>query len=300
MSTPMLRQPRPAVVETTARPQRVGLIAARSKVEAQELSVNVAHALDVAGAEVVREENLVSGEHDPIDAIVVLGGDGLMIRAARMVPGAPLLGINFGHVGFLTLVERDGWRQALESVLAGRHHVQRGPTLDTSVFRDGCAISDGWGINDAVIRAGPQMTELELYIDGRYVNTYPGDGMIVATPQGSTAYCMAAGGPILTRGVRGFAVVPLNPHSPIRIPLVVEEEALIELVVSRNRPCWLYLDGDIPSSVELEQGDTVRVCRGEPTFALVLLDGMSFYDAIRSRFNFLVRPEAVPSRRPTP
>ena len=279
-----------------AAPPTIGIIAAGNKPQAAALESEMTGWLRERGVTVRDEAALLREGAAGVDAVAVLGGDGLMMRAARMVPGAPLLGINFGHVGFLTLVERDGWRQALESVLAGRHHVQRGPTLDTSVFRDGCAISDGWGINDAVIRAGPQMTELELYIDGRYVNTYPGDGMIVATPQGSTAYSMAAGGPILTRGVRGFAVVPLNPHSPIRIPLVVEEDALIELVVVGNRPCSLYLDGDVPTAVPLEQGDTVQMRRGDTSFGLVMLDSMSLYDAIRSRFNFQVRPHAVPSR----
>ena len=103
MSTATLRQPRPAVGAPAPKPRRVGLIAARSKVEAQDLSVNVASALEVAGAEVVREEILASGAHGPVDAIVVLGGDGLMIRAANSYPGIPLLGINFGNVGFLAL-----------------------------------------------------------------------------------------------------------------------------------------------------------------------------------------------------
>ena len=279
-----------------AAPQTIGIVAARNKPEAATLHDEIAAWLGGRGVAVRDEEAMLRDGAAGVDLVVVLGGDGLMMRSARMFPNVPLLGINFGYIGFLTMIERGKWRAALEAVLGGRHRVQRGPTLAATVLRGGRPFSEGWVINDAVIRAGPQLIEIELYVDGCYVNTYPGDGMIVSTPQGSTAYCMAAGGPILTHGVRGFAVVPINPHSPIRIPLVVEEEALIELVLVRNRPSWLYLDGDEASSVELEQGDTVQVRRGEATFALVMLDGMSLYDAIRSRFNFLVRPGAVPSR----
>ena len=294
MSTPTLRQPRPAVVETTARPQRVGLIAARSKVEAQELSVNVAHALDVAGAEVVREENLASGEHDSIDAIVVLGGDGLMIRAANSYPGIPLLGINFGNVGFLALIERRDWQRAIDALLQGDYAVQQGSTLQAELVREGTSEPQGWAINDVVVRAGMRMVDIEIYIDGHYVNTYPGDGMIVATPHGSTAYCMAAGGPILTAGVKGFAIVPISCHSPIRTPFVVSEEAIIEMVVANDHDSALILDGR--ETAHLERWDIVRVSRGEHAFKLVTLKSTNFYEAFRTKFNFRIRPDAVPSR----
>ncbi len=115
--------------------------------------------------------------------IAVLGGDGMMMRAARMFPDVPLLGINFGHVGFLTMVERNDWRHALELVLAADYRIQRGPTLRVELVRDGRLVEWGPVINDAVIRAGPQLIEVEVYINGQYVNIYPGDGMIVSTPR---------------------------------------------------------------------------------------------------------------------
>ena len=138
-----------------------------------------------------------------------------------------------------------------------------------------------------------QMIDVELYIDGRYVNTYPGDGMIVASPQGSTAYCMAAGGPILTSGVRGFAITPISAHSPIRATLVVPEESRIELAVSSDRDAYLILDGHV--SDELRQGDVVAVSRGVEQFRLILTEHMNFYTAFQSKFNYLIRPGAVPS-----
>lgn len=279
----------------------IGIIAARNKLQARALEADMAAWL--AGREIAtrNEARLLEVGAGGVDLIVVLGGDGMMMRSARMFPDVPLLGINFGHVGFLTMVERNDWRDALEHVLAGDYRVQRGPTLTAELLRDGDTIEKGLVINDAVIRAGPQMIEVEVYINGHFVNIYPGDGMIVSTPQGSTAYCMSAGGPILTHGVRGFAVIPLNPHSPIRIPLVIEEAAVIDLVMTSDKASWLYLDGNTAGAPRLRAGDVVRVRRGEPDFALVLLEKMNFYHAIRSRFNFLIRPDAVPSRmRPTP
>jgi NAD+ kinase len=270
------------------------LIAARSKVEAQELSANVSRALDIAGAEVIAEDRLASRAHEPVDAIVVLGGDGLMIRAANSYPGIPLLGINFGNVGFLALVERRDWQRAIDALLAGDYSVQQGSTLQATLVREGLGVPQGWAINDVVVRSGMRMVDIEIYIDGHYVNTYPGDGMIVATPHGSTAYCMAAGGPILTAGVKGFAIVPISCHSPIRTPFVVSEAAIIEMVVANDHDSALILDGR--EQAHLERWDIVRVSRGEHAFKLVTLKSTNFYEAFRTKFNFRIRPDAIPSR----
>lgn len=118
--------------------------------------------------------------------------------------------------------------------------------------------------------------------------------MIVSTPRGSTAYCMAAGGPILTAGVQGFAIVPISCHSPIRTPFIVAESALIELVMATKHEASLILDGR--QTAELTEQDVVRIQRGAHQFRLVTLDSMDFYEAFRTKFNFKIRPDAVPSR----
>src|SRR3954454_12526831 len=294
MSTSALRHPTNVLSLEEVKPQRVGLIAARSKAEAQGLSASVARALDAAGAEVISEENLASAEHGSVDAIVVLGGDGLMIRAANSYPEIPLLGINFGNVGFLALIERRDWPRAIDALLAGAYSVQQGSTLQATLIREGSSVPQGWAINDVVVRSGMRMVDIEIYIDGHYVNTYPGDGMIVATPHGSTAYCMAAGGPILTAGVKGFAIVPISCHSPIRTPFVVSEDAIIEMVVANDHDSALILDGR--EQTHLERWDIIRVSRGEHAFKLVTLDSTNLYEAFRTKFNFRIRPDAIPSR----
>lgn len=296
MSSAALRQPPAQLGARLVKPQRVGLIAARSKTEAQELSAVVARALDTAGVEVVTEENLAMGAGDdtPVDVIIVLGGDGLMIRAANTYPEIPLLGINFGNVGFLALIERRDWQRAIEALLAGEYSVQQGSTLEATLIREGSSVPQGWAINDVVVRSGMRMVDIEIYIDGHFVNTYPGDGMIVATPHGSTAYCMAAGGPILTAGVKGFAIVPISCHSPIRTPFVVSEDATIEMVVANSHDSALILDGR--EQTQLERWDIIRVSRGEHAFRLVALESTNFYEAFRTKFNFRIRPDAIPSR----
>ena len=290
----MVRQPVLPPGQPPARPNRVGLIAARSKEEAREFSASVAGALSDAGVEVVLEDALTSGGDARVDAIVVLGGDGLMIRTANAYPDVPLLGINFGNVGFLALVEQRDWEHAIASLLVGEYAVQQGSTLHADLVREGGSIPQGWAINDVVVRSGMRMVDIEIYIDGHYVNTYPGDGMIVSTPHGSTAYGMAAGGPILTAGVKGFAIVPISCHSPIRTPFVVPEEAVIEIVVANNHDALLILDGR--EQVQLHQWDIIRVSRGEHAFQLVTLATTNFYEAFRTKFNFRIRPDAVPSR----
>ena len=160
----------------------------------------------------------------------------------------------------------------------------RGSTLQADLVREGASEPQGWAINDIVVRSGMRMVDIEIYIDGHYVNTYPGDGMIVATPHGSTAYCMAAGGPILTAGVKGFAIVPISCHSPIRTPFVVSEEAIIEMVVANAHESALILDGR--EQAHLERWDIVRISRGEHAFKLVTLKSTNFYEAFRTKFNF--------------
>jgi NAD+ kinase len=276
-------------------PSTFGLIAALSKPEASALAVEIERWLRDHGCAVLPETQLTEDAVNQVNAIIVLGGDGLMMRAANAYPDVPLLGINFGKVGFLAMVERRDWVEALTALLAGTYDIEEGATLAASVVRGITELDMGWAINDVVIRSGNRMVDVEVYIDGHYVNTYPGDGMIVATPRGSTAYCMAAGGPILTAGVRGFALVPISCHSPIRTPMVASESVLIEMLLSNRHEADLILDGR--PTTQLQVNDVVKVRRGVHTFRLISLGKTTFYDAFRTKFNFQIRPDAVPSRR---
>ncbi len=273
---------------------KIGIIAARSKPEAQALQPEIVAWLTERDIVPMTEQDMNTSGYEGVDAIVVLGGDGLMMRAANAYPDTPLLGINFGQVGFLTLVEQQHWQEALAALVSGNLDVEVSSTLQATLYRGDKAMDMGWAINDVVIRSGLRMVEVELYIDGDFVNTYPGDGMIVSTARGSTAYCMAAGGPILTAGVKGFALVPISCHSPIRTPMVASEEAQLELVVTNEHAASLILDGR--PGTPLQQGDVIHVQRGTHTFQLARIGTISFYESVRTKFNFRIRPNAIPTR----
>lgn len=274
--------------------ERIGLVAAFSKPEALDLSGTLTTYLLENGRVVVGEDDIVAGSNANVDAIIVLGGDGLMMRMANTYPDIPLIGINFGKVGFLALVEQSDWRHAIDLFLCGDYDLDESSTLQATMMRNDVESDQGWAINDTVIRGGHRMIEVEVYIDGFFVNQYPSDGLIVSTPRGSTAYCMAAGGPILTPGVKGFAVVPISSHSPIRTPMIASEDSVIELVSTNTHPARLILDGT-PTET-LGQYDMVRITKGEHSFRLVRVNTTSFYTAFREKFNFQTRPNATPSR----
>lgn len=274
-----------------APPRTIALIPADDKADAQAFAPDLKTWLTARDVTVIGEADLESGS--PADTLVVLGGDGLMTHIAHRYPGCPIIGINFGTVGFLAMIDRSEWEPVFERLLAGEFVYQDNPTLEVAVLRDGTTQQAGPAINDVVIRSDFRMIDVELYIDRQYVNTYPGDGMIVATPQGSTAYCMAAGGPILIAGVRGFAITPNAPHSPIRATLVVPEESVIEMVLATDREGHLIMDG--VAIEQLRRGDVVEVRRAPHLFRMIIVEGMSFLEAFRSKFNYLIRPTAQPS-----
>ncbi|MCO5215551.1 MAG: NAD(+)/NADH kinase [Thermomicrobiales bacterium] len=277
---------------------RIGIVPAFSKPEAKELAGTITTYLESRDIRAVPEKEIVAGATPNVDAIVVLGGDGLMMRMANSFPDVPLIGINFGKVGFLALVEQADWKQALDLFLAGDYQLDESSTLQSSLIRGDQEDDQGWAINDVVIRSGNRMIEVEVYVDGVFVNQYPSDGLIVSTPRGSTAYCMAAGGPVLAPGVKGFAVVPISSHSPIRTPMIIAEHAVIELVSANAHPASLILDGQLTN--HLRQNDLIRITKGEHTFKLVRVSTTSFYAAFREKFNFQTRPNAVPSRMVQP
>lgn len=280
----------------SARPTALGLVAALSKPEAHQLASEIREWAGGRGIALMEEDELSPNAVKQVDAILVLGGDGLMMRAAKAYPNAPLLGINFGKVGFLAKVERDHWQDALEALVSGNYTIEESSTLQAAIQSRHGSEDHGWAINDVVIRSGVRMIDIELYIDGYFVNTFPGDGLIVATSRGSTAYCMAAGGPILTAGVKGFAIVPISCHSPIRTPMVVAESARIDLLFTSRYDASLILDGRIVG--ELAPDDVVRVRRGENHCRLISVGESDFYAAFRTKFNFRIRPDLEPTRVP--
>jgi NAD+ kinase len=269
----------------------VALLPAHQSAEAQRLGPEVAAYLMARGARVLSEGDGTS----ELGLVISLGGDGLMMRAARRYPDVPILGINFGHFGFLTAAEAGDWQNAIQRVLEGDFHVRIGPTLSSrlvpAVGASGTGpVEDlGWAVNDVVVHGGLRFVQPALFIDRQYVNDYPGDGMVIATPTGSTAYCMAAGGPVLLTGAAGFAVVPISCHSPIRVSLVVPEDVELAIKLEGRHGANLIIDGESEKLRALLPGDTVFVKKGPVAFRQISFRSFDWFSAFQSKFNYQIR-----------
>jgi NAD+ kinase len=265
---------------------RVALLSGQSSPEAQALTPEITGYLASKGVDVLVEPPGPEG----VKLVVSLGGDGLMMRAARRYPSAPILGINFGQLGFLTAAEASHWREAIDRVIEGDFQIREGPTLATTVVsKAGQRENLGWAVNDVVVHGGLRFIHPTLFVDRQYVNEYPGDGMVVATPAGSTAYCMAAGGPVLLSGVGGLAVVPISCHSPIRVSLVVPADVEIGLKLIGRNGADLILDGQSEQLRSISPGDTVFVRRGEVSFCQISFRSFDWFAAFQSKFNYQIR-----------
>ena len=234
------------------------------------------------------------------DLVIVLGGDGSTLRAARWtVPyNVPIFGINVGRVGFLSEATPDDWPDKLERVLRGQHWLERRLLLHAELWRDDALVQPFMALNEVVIGRGSQarVIRLHLRVDDDLVTTYIADALIVATPPGSTAYAMAAGGPLLPPQLQNFVVVPVAAHLSLSRPLVLHENARIAIQVEMSHEAFLTADGQ--KSVNVESGDTVLITKhARPClFARVESTGF-FYRRLMGRLGFSW-PHLIPGPRP--
>lgn len=202
-----------------------------------------------------------------LDLLVTLGGDGSILRAARAAApqGRPILGVNLGRVGFLTEAEPETWRDVLSRALVGDYWIEERMMLRAHVLRGDEEIGLADALNDVVVGRGAQarVVRLCVEVDGGCLATYVADGLIVATPTGSTAYALAAGGPVLPPHLRNILLVPVAPHLSMARPVVLSEGVVVRIVVTGGRPAVLTVDGEVRA--ELEGGDVVLVGAGPHT-----------------------------------
>jgi len=225
------------------------------------------------------------------DLVVVLGGDGSVLTAARLFEHAPVatIGVNFGRVGFLASLQLDGWRRGLADVVDGRALVENRMRLVARVAEpDARGLGDEIiAMNDVVISRGglPSMVEFELMSGGRPVTRYRADGIIFATPSGSTAYSLAAGGPILDPALRAIVLTPISAHALAHRPLVVGPRAPLEARVA-SAPGPVQVDVDGHTVAELREGDTVVIGASETPYPLLTLDGFDPWQRLRDRLGW--------------
>ncbi|WP_211444944.1 NAD kinase [Collimonas humicola] len=228
------------------------------------------------------------------DAAIIVGGDGTMLGIARQLApyDVPLIGINQGRLGFITDISLERMLPVLGEMLDGQVESERRSLLQSAVMRDGRQIFSALAFNDVVVTrgAGSGMAELMVEVDGRFMYNQRSDGLIVATPTGSTAYALSAGGPLLHPSLGGIVLVPIAPHALSNRPIVIPDssEIVIEIVNGRE----MSANFDMQSLASLQHGDRILIRRSEHTITFLHPAGWSYYATLRQKLHWNEYPSA--------
>ena len=230
----------------------------------------------------------VAGIGGACDLAVVVGGDGTMLGIGRQLAryGTPLIGINQGRLGFITDIPLEEYRQTLPAMLAGGYEEDHRSLMRGKVMRGGECVYEAYAMNDVVVNRGAvaSMVELRVEVNGHFVANHRADGIIVATPTGSTAYALSAGGPLLHPLVPAWALVPIAPHTLSNRPIVVADpvEIAIEIVAGREASASF----DMQSITSLQHGDRVVVRRSDYRVRFLHPKGWSYFDTLRKKLHW--------------
>ena len=224
------------------------------------------------------------------DVVLVLGGDGTMLDAAQRMGATdtPVAGINIGHLGFLTSCRDDEMELLVKALKEGTQHVVPRSLLHATVTHSDGTTEDHFAVNDITLTRGQtgRLVAMDAYIDGDLLNHYRADGLIIATPTGSTAYSLSAGGPILSPIAQNFVITPICPHSLSNRSLVLADTAEVEFVsVDESQAATLFtVDGQC--MVNLEHGGKITINKASHTFNIIRLEGRSFYSTLRQKLKW--------------
>jgi NAD+ kinase len=222
---------------------------------------------------------------DKVDLAIVMGGDGTLLNIARMLApfDIPLVGVNQGRLGFLTDISIDTMQRTISDMLRGDYVTEKRMLLSASISRGEMPIFDSLAFNDVVIHRGnnSSMLEFEVRIDGEYLYNQRADGLIVATPTGSTAYALSAGGPILHSSLEAIALVPVAPHTLSNRPIVLKSESKLEILMHRSEEARVRFDGH--THFDLQGDDKVTVARYFKPVCLLHPEGHSYYHTLREK-----------------
>jgi NAD+ kinase len=226
------------------------------------------------------------------EIVFAFGGDGTFLRAAELARPAqvPLLGVNFGHVGFLAEAEPDGLADVIADVIAGRYEVEERVTVDAEILADGALIGTAWALNEASLERSnrARILEVEVAIDGRPLLRFGCDGILCSTPTGSTAYAYSAGGPIAWPSVDALLVVPNAAHALFARPIIVAPESVVDIDLMAGEHAGV-LSCDGRRSLPVPPGGRVRVRKGAIPIRIVRLADWSFADRLVDKFQLPVR-----------
>ncbi|HEY2139567.1 MAG TPA: NAD(+)/NADH kinase [Chthoniobacterales bacterium] len=282
------------------RPNKVGLIAHTGKSGVAELTRTVADELERAGLTVLVEARtaalagLPDGREVPdlgrdADLLVVLGGDGTILHLVGQLGEniKPVFGINIGALGFLTCSNSSAYAEAVECIAAGKMVFSERTLLEVAVRNRAAATSSMTGLNDVVLSRGEvsRLIRLQTSVNGEALTEFNADGLIVATPTGSTAYSLSAGGPILAPESGAFVITPICPHVLTNRSIIVDENAIIEVeVTEREYPVFLTVDGREP--LRIETGTRVEIKKSSRVLPLASLPGVSFFGVVRQKLKW--------------
>jgi len=227
-----------------------------------------------------------------VDLLLVLGGDGTLLAAARLLKDrtVPILPVNLGGLGFLTSVTLDDLYPVLERALTGEQRISERMLLQAQVMRGGKVIAEHRALNDAVLNkaAVARMSRFDLHVDGSFVCSFRADGLIVSTPTGSTAYSLAAGGPIVYPVLDSFVITPICPHTLSNRPLVIPDTCHIELEFEAGEESiFLTLDGQV--GIELLTGDRIGVTKAPTKLRLIRPTRKNYFEILRSKLKWGAR-----------
>lgn len=219
---------------------------------------------------------------------VVVGGDGTMLSVARSLADTqiPLVGINRGRFGFLTDLSAESMLDGMGKILAGEFNTEQRILLCATIKRHGETVSQGHAMNDVVVNKSglSRLIELEVHIDGQFVHRQRSDGLILATPTGTTAYSLSAGGPILHPTLDAIALVPICPHTLSNRPIAINSASRVEVTLIQAEDARVHFDGQLQMS--LQHGDKILVQRAEQTVTLLHPLGHSHYDMLREKLHW--------------
>jgi NAD+ kinase len=229
---------------------------------------------------------------DDVELVVALGGDGTLLRAAELArpAGTPLLGVNLGHVGFLAEVDRSDLEMTVERILDKTYDVEERMTLDLVVVREGDEVGHDWALNDVTVEKASRqrMLDVVVEVDGRPVSRWGGDGIVCATPTGSTAYAFSAGGPVVWPSVQALLVVPLSAHALFARPLVIAPDSCVAIELLPDQgSAVVFCDGR--RTLDVAAHDRVEVRRGRRPVRLVRLRAAPFTDRLVEKFHLPIR-----------
>jgi len=265
----------------------------RSRGHSVLLDADTARGAGIDGVDTISDDALPGAS----DLAIVLGGDGTMLSIARRLAphGVPLIGVNLGRLGFLTDIPLAGLEPTLGAMLDGQYTEERRTLLAVTIARADGSSAHAPALNEVVVNRGGlgSMIECAVEIDGRFVYAMRADGVIIATPTGSTAYSLSTGGPIIAPEVPAFALVPIAPHALTHRPIAVPDSSTIEITVSRGRDAAVHCDGQ--ARFDLAEGDRVTARRAPHTARFLHPAQHDYFAMLREKLHWSETPERLHS-----